>query len=218
MSCWNIWGGEFKVRFTDCRKTRSVDVWTCPSVSVTLVLVLCGFVLLSCSSEEPEQVDNRPTAMTLPSQSNVNVHNIKTLKLLEYTWVTDQSGMSARTHTNAMSLKLNICPYGDKFHKRVRGNFEDPCLISYYSRIRIRVRLESAWGWLDVMWTFTSLLHTVSFVCVFVLSGKQADVVPDEVFDAAAGQSVVTVNFSKNQLTSVPPRYCTHTHSHTHRV
>ncbi|XP_008333181.1 leucine-rich repeat-containing protein 40 [Cynoglossus semilaevis] len=71
--------------------------------------------------EEPEQVDNRPTAMTLPSQSNVNVHNIKTLKLLEYT-------------------------------------------------------------------------------------GKQADVVPDEVFDAAAGQSVVTVNFSKNQLTSVPPR------------
>lgn len=65
------------------------------------------------------------------------------------------------------------------------------------------------------MWTFTSLLHTVSFVCVFVLSGKQADVVPDEVFDAAAGQSVVTVNFSKNQLTSVPPRYCTHTLSHT---
>lgn len=55
------------------------------------------------------------------------------------------------------------------------------------------------------------------FICVCV-SGKQADVIPDEVFDAAAGQSVVTVNFSKNQLTSVPPRYCTHTHSHTHRV
>nr|XP_020476503.1 leucine-rich repeat-containing protein 40 isoform X2 [Monopterus albus] len=34
--------------------------------------------------EEPEGADKEPTAMTLPSQARVNVHNIKTLKLLEY--------------------------------------------------------------------------------------------------------------------------------------
>uniref|UniRef100_A0A8D0AGY0 Leucine-rich repeat-containing protein 40 n=1 Tax=Sander lucioperca TaxID=283035 RepID=A0A8D0AGY0_SANLU len=62
------------------------------------------------------RTDEGPTAMTLPSQARVNVHSIKTLKLLEY-------------------------------------------------------------------------------------SEKQAAHVPDELFDAAAGQSVTTVNFSKNQLT-----------------
>uniref|UniRef100_A0A667WWS0 Leucine-rich repeat protein SHOC-2 n=1 Tax=Myripristis murdjan TaxID=586833 RepID=A0A667WWS0_9TELE len=69
----------------------------------------------------PERADETPTAMTLPSQARVNVHNIKTLKVLEY-------------------------------------------------------------------------------------SEKQAENIPDETFDAAAGEAIVTVNFSKNQLTTVPPR------------
>ncbi|GLD67686.1 leucine-rich repeat-containing protein 40-like protein, partial [Lates japonicus] len=69
--------------------------------------------------EEPERADEGPTAMTLPSQASVNLHNIKTLKLLVY-------------------------------------------------------------------------------------SEKQADIIPDELFDAAADQGVTTVNFSKNQLTSIP--------------
>ncbi|XP_067454161.1 leucine-rich repeat-containing protein 40 isoform X2 [Thunnus thynnus] len=34
--------------------------------------------------EEPERADEGPTAMTLPSQARVNVHNIKTLKSLMY--------------------------------------------------------------------------------------------------------------------------------------
>uniref|UniRef100_A0A7N8WW83 Leucine-rich repeat protein SHOC-2 n=1 Tax=Mastacembelus armatus TaxID=205130 RepID=A0A7N8WW83_9TELE len=72
-------------------------------------------------AEDPERVDEGHTVMTLPSQATVNVHNIKTLKLLEY-------------------------------------------------------------------------------------SEKQADTIPDEVFDAAADQGVTTVNFSKNQLTSIPSR------------
>ncbi|XP_059197172.1 leucine-rich repeat-containing protein 40 [Centropristis striata] len=71
--------------------------------------------------EDPDRADEGPTAMTLPSQAAVNVHSIKTLKLLEY-------------------------------------------------------------------------------------SEKQADQVPDAVFDSAADQSVTTVNFSKNQLTSIPAR------------
>ncbi|GAA6231930.1 leucine-rich repeat-containing protein 40-like [Lates japonicus] len=71
--------------------------------------------------EEPERADEGPTAMTLPSQASVNLHNIKTLKLLVY-------------------------------------------------------------------------------------SEKQADIIPDELFDAAADQGVTTVNFSKNQLTSIPLR------------
>lgn len=40
-----------------------------------------------------------------------------------------------------------------------------------------------------------------------MFSEKQAGSVPDELFDAAADQGVTTVNFSKNQLTSIPPRY-----------
>ncbi|XP_035032497.1 leucine-rich repeat-containing protein 40 [Hippoglossus stenolepis] len=71
--------------------------------------------------DEPETPDDGQTAMTLPSQASVNVHNIKTLKVLVY-------------------------------------------------------------------------------------SEKQAAVIPDELFDAAAEQGVSTVNFSKNQLTSMPPR------------
>uniref|UniRef100_A0A8P4KR93 Leucine-rich repeat-containing protein 40 n=1 Tax=Dicentrarchus labrax TaxID=13489 RepID=A0A8P4KR93_DICLA len=70
--------------------------------------------------EEPDRVDEGPTAMTLPSQATVNVHNIKTLKLLVY-------------------------------------------------------------------------------------SEKQALNIPDELFDAAADQPITTVNFSKNQLTTIPP-------------
>ncbi|KAK1896532.1 Leucine-rich repeat-containing protein 40 [Dissostichus eleginoides] len=71
--------------------------------------------------EEPDQAEEQQTAMTLPSQARVNVHNIKTLKLLDY-------------------------------------------------------------------------------------SDKQAADVPEELFDAAADTTVTSVNFSKNQLTSIPPR------------
>ncbi|KAM9385341.1 leucine-rich repeat-containing protein 40 [Pholidichthys leucotaenia] len=71
--------------------------------------------------EEPEKADEGHTAMTLPSQARVNVHDIRTLKVLAY-------------------------------------------------------------------------------------SDKQADSVPDEMFDAALDQAVATVNFSKNQLTSIPHR------------
>ncbi|XP_020502577.1 leucine-rich repeat-containing protein 40 [Labrus bergylta] len=71
--------------------------------------------------EEPESADKGHTAMTLPSQAAVNVHNIRSLKLL-------------------------------------------------------------------------------------VFSEKQASDIPGEIFDAAADQGVTTVNFSKNQLTSVPSR------------
>ncbi|KAM6921192.1 leucine-rich repeat-containing protein 40 [Xenentodon cancila] len=71
--------------------------------------------------EEPEKVEEGRTAMTLPSQATVNLHNIKTLKILEF-------------------------------------------------------------------------------------SDKQAESVPDDVFDAAADHGVATVNFSRNQLTSIPTR------------
>ncbi|KAM8888928.1 leucine-rich repeat-containing protein 40 isoform 1-T1 [Synchiropus picturatus] len=71
--------------------------------------------------EEPESGDSEPCAMTLPSHARVNMHNIKTLKVLDY-------------------------------------------------------------------------------------SQKQAVSVPDELFDAAAESNVTTVNFSKNQLTSIPSR------------
>ncbi|XP_022623676.1 leucine-rich repeat-containing protein 40 [Seriola dumerili] len=49
-------------------------------------------------------------------------------------------------------------------------------------------------------------VHSIKTLKTLVYSEKQAGVIPDELFDAAADQGVTTVNFSKNQLTSIPPR------------
>uniref|UniRef100_A0AAQ5Y1V4 Leucine-rich repeat-containing protein 40 n=1 Tax=Amphiprion ocellaris TaxID=80972 RepID=A0AAQ5Y1V4_AMPOC len=43
-------------------------------------------------------------------------------------------------------------------------------------------------------------------VCIAKYMEEQAGSIPDELFDAAADQGVTTANFSKNQLTSIPPR------------
>uniref|UniRef100_A0A669D7J2 Leucine rich repeat containing 40 n=1 Tax=Oreochromis niloticus TaxID=8128 RepID=A0A669D7J2_ORENI len=55
-------------------------------------------------------------------------------------------------------------------------------------------------------WLLQYIYAKYSNVNVFVTSDKQAGSIPEELFDAAADQSIATVNFSKNQLTSVPPR------------
>ena len=106
----------------------------------------CVFV-----AEEPDQAEEQQTAMTLPSQARVNVHNIKTLKLLDY-----------RSVNKYIYIVNDIVKY-------------------------------------------------ISESC-FVFSEKQAADVPEELFDAAADTTVTSVNFSKNQLSSIPPRY-THTHT-----
>uniref|UniRef100_A0A669B4R5 Leucine rich repeat containing 40 n=1 Tax=Oreochromis niloticus TaxID=8128 RepID=A0A669B4R5_ORENI len=93
---------------------QAARIFCCPYIIFSMCL--CLFFV-----EEPEKTDGGDTAMMLPSQARVNVHDIKTLKLLAY-------------------------------------------------------------------------------------SDKQAGSIPEELFDAAADQSIATVNFSKNQLTSVPPR------------
>ncbi|XP_070816381.1 leucine-rich repeat-containing protein 40 [Chaetodon trifascialis] len=49
-------------------------------------------------------------------------------------------------------------------------------------------------------------LHDIKTLKLLVYSEKQASSIPDELFDAAADQGVITVNFSKNQLTSIPFR------------
>ena len=42
--------------------------------------------------EEPGKVDETPTAMTLPSQARVNIHNLQTLKILDYRYKEQQKG------------------------------------------------------------------------------------------------------------------------------
>ncbi|KAJ3599367.1 hypothetical protein NHX12_033330 [Muraenolepis orangiensis] len=49
-------------------------------------------------------------------------------------------------------------------------------------------------------------VHNIKTLKVLDYSDKSSDTIPDEVFDAAAGQTVTTMNFSKNQLTTLPPR------------
>ncbi|KAG7243788.1 hypothetical protein INR49_008312 [Caranx melampygus] len=49
-------------------------------------------------------------------------------------------------------------------------------------------------------------VHSIKTLKSLVYSEKQAAVIPDELFDAAADQGVTTVIFSKNQLTAIPPR------------
>lgn len=49
--------------------------------------------------------------------------------------------------------------------------------------------------------------------CFSLFSEKQAAVIPDEMFNAVGSNPVATVNFSKNQLSEVPPRYLCKGHS-----
>ncbi|XP_072294641.1 leucine-rich repeat-containing protein 40 [Eucyclogobius newberryi] len=49
-------------------------------------------------------------------------------------------------------------------------------------------------------------LHSISTLKLLDYSNKQAVAVPDELFDAAAGLCITSVNFSKNQLSSAPSR------------
>ncbi|XP_037530631.1 leucine-rich repeat-containing protein 40 [Nematolebias whitei] len=48
--------------------------------------------------------------------------------------------------------------------------------------------------------------HNIKSLKVLEFSGKQADVIPEELFDAAANQDIITVNFSRNALNSTPSR------------
>lgn len=43
--------------------------------------------------------------------------------------------------------------------------------------------------------------------CFSLFSEKQVAVIPDDVFSAVRSNPVTSVNFSKNQLTAIPPRY-----------
>ncbi|XP_046871249.1 leucine-rich repeat-containing protein 40 [Hypomesus transpacificus] len=49
-------------------------------------------------------------------------------------------------------------------------------------------------------------LHNVRTLKILDYSGKQEACVPDDVFETVGGETVTTVNFSKNQFTAVPPR------------
>ncbi|NWW78465.1 LRC40 protein, partial [Climacteris rufus] len=49
-------------------------------------------------------------------------------------------------------------------------------------------------------------IHAITTLKLLEYSDKQAAVIPDAVFDAVGSSPVSTVNFSKNQLTELPPR------------
>uniref|UniRef100_A0A3B4BKZ5 Disease resistance R13L4/SHOC-2-like LRR domain-containing protein n=1 Tax=Periophthalmus magnuspinnatus TaxID=409849 RepID=A0A3B4BKZ5_9GOBI len=51
-----------------------------------------------------------------------------------------------------------------------------------------------------------SCVQLLIFLCPLCSSNKQAESVRDELFDAAAGHCITSVNFSKNQLSSAPSR------------
>uniref|UniRef100_A0A8C7XWV3 Leucine rich repeat containing 40 n=1 Tax=Oryzias sinensis TaxID=183150 RepID=A0A8C7XWV3_9TELE len=71
---------------------------------------------------------------------------------------------------------------------RVKGDSEDPpTAMTFPSQARINV-------------------HSIKTLGVLDYSDMQADSIPEEAFLAAEGQNVVTANFSKNKLTSIPAR------------
>ncbi|NXN25689.1 LRC40 protein, partial [Nycticryphes semicollaris] len=49
-------------------------------------------------------------------------------------------------------------------------------------------------------------MHAITTLKLLEYSDKQAAVIPEEMFDAVRGHPVATVNFSKNQLSEIPPR------------
>uniref|UniRef100_A0A8C9EX65 Disease resistance R13L4/SHOC-2-like LRR domain-containing protein n=1 Tax=Pavo cristatus TaxID=9049 RepID=A0A8C9EX65_PAVCR len=55
--------------------------------------------------------------------------------------------------------------------------------------------------------------HAITTLKLLEYSEKQAAVIPDDVFDAVRSNPVTSVNFSKNQLPAVPPRYFCRDHS-----
>lgn len=65
------------------------------------------------------------------------------------------------------------------------------------------------------IWSLFYSFVEIRLIIMSVFSEKQALTIPEELFDAAAHQGVTTVNFSKNQLTSIPSRY-THKYRHSH--
>ncbi|XP_014747149.1 PREDICTED: leucine-rich repeat-containing protein 40 [Sturnus vulgaris] len=50
-------------------------------------------------------------------------------------------------------------------------------------------------------------IHAITTLKLLEYSDKQAAEIPEAVFDAVASNAVTTVNFSKNQLRDIPPRY-----------
>ncbi|OXB82185.1 UNVERIFIED_CONTAM: hypothetical protein H355_009064 [Colinus virginianus] len=49
-------------------------------------------------------------------------------------------------------------------------------------------------------------VHAITTLKLLEYSEKQVAVIPDDVFNAVGGTPVTSVNFSKNQLTAIPPR------------
>lgn len=79
-----------------------------------------------------------------------------------------------------------------------------------YLRGRIKEDPESGGGEESTAMTLPSQarinIHAIKTLKTLDYSEKQAEVIPDEVFDAVAGEAVATVIFSKNRLGATPPR------------
>uniref|UniRef100_A0A8B9RC94 Leucine-rich repeat-containing protein 40 n=1 Tax=Astyanax mexicanus TaxID=7994 RepID=A0A8B9RC94_ASTMX len=70
---------------------------------------------------------------------------------------------------------------------RIQGTYEPKTAMTLPSQSRINV-------------------HAIKTLKTLEYSQKQEAAIPDDVFDAVSDGAVVNVNFSKNQLTEVPPR------------
>lgn len=75
-----------------------------------------------------------------------------------------------------------------------------------YLRGRIKEEPGDASAGLKLPSHSTVNLHNITTLKLLEYSNKQASSVPDEIFEAAAAHSITSVNFSRNQLSSAPPR------------
>lgn len=75
-----------------------------------------------------------------------------------------------------------------------------------YLRGRIKEEPGDATAGLNLPSHSTVNLHNITTLKLLDYSNKQAASVPEEIFEAAAAHSITSVNFSRNQLSSAPPR------------
>ncbi|KAM8888929.1 leucine-rich repeat-containing protein 40 isoform 2-T2 [Synchiropus picturatus] len=150
--------------------------------------------------EEPESGDSEPCAMTLPSHARVNMHNIKTLKVLDYSQkqavsvpdeLFDAAAESNVTTVNFSKNQLTSIPSRNNQLSDLPAEMKNlsklRCITLNYNRFK----------------SFPQVLYEIVSLETVLLGNNQVGAV-----DPALLQKLVhlsTLDLSNNDLLSVPP-------------
>ncbi|XP_078115703.1 leucine-rich repeat-containing protein 40 isoform X2 [Sander vitreus] len=150
--------------------------------------------------EDPERTDGGPTAMTLPSQARVNVHSIKTLKLLEYRL---QEFLSSLSDINLAFNRLSCCSDLCKFLQLVHIDLRNNQLSDLPSDMKNLTKLSSVILSYNRFKSFPEVLYHVVSLETVLLGNNQVDKVDPQRLMKLVRLS--TLDLSNNDLLSIAP-------------